>query len=243
MQNFLQRLHQATPKVWVTKTLVVLNLIVFGAMALVGINPLEPTALELLQIGGNYRPYTEQEPWRLMSATVLHAGLLHVGFNMFALYQMGSIAERFYGNTQFLLIYLVAGLFGSLASLFFSASEAVSVGASGAVFGVAGAIIAAVFTARSKLPAPLVTSMSQSMLLFVGYSLFMGFTTDVVDNSAHIGGLVAGFLLAGVRVERFDWEAFRRRALTRGAVAIGLASAAATAMWTLAFASPFASSI
>lgn len=234
MQDFVSQLYQATPRVWVTKCLIAVNLLAFAAMALFGINPLEPTAGELLAIGGNFKPYTELQPWRLMSSTILHAGVLHVGFNMFALYQMGSIAERFYGNAQFLLIYLLAGLFGALASLFFSAATAVSVGASGAVFGVAGSIMAAVFTAHSKLPPPLVTSMTQSMLLFVGYSLFMGFTTSFVDNSAHIGGLISGFLLAWVMVERFDWDEYRRRALQRAAVAGVLAAGAAWLMWALA---------
>ena len=233
MQDFLYRLYQATPRVWVTKSLIGLNLFVFAAMVLVGINPLEPTPTELLAIGGNFKPYTELQPWRLLSSTVLHAGLLHVAFNMFALYQMGTIAERFYGNTQFLLIYLTSGLFGALASLFFSASTAV--GASGAVFGVAGAILAAVFTARSKLPPQLVSSMSQSMLLFVGYSLFMGFTSSVVDNSAHIGGLVAGFLMAAIMTERFNWAAFRQQAFLRACLALAAAAIAAFAMWTMAF--------
>ncbi len=234
MQDFVYRLHQATPTIWVTKALITINVLAFLAMALFGINPLEPTALELLAVGGNFLPVTITQPWRLFSATILHAGLLHLGFNMFALYQMGGIAERFYGNSQFLIIYLLAGLFGSLASLFFSASEAVSVGASGAVFGVSGAILAAVVTARHKLPPVLVTSMSQSMLLFVGYSLFMGFTTSFVDNSAHIGGLAAGFVTAWIMVERFDWKAFRRRALVRASIAIVLAGVVATTMWSLA---------
>ncbi|MGH1360635.1 MAG: rhomboid family intramembrane serine protease [Burkholderiaceae bacterium] len=238
MQEFANRLHQATPTIWVTKTLISINVLAFLTMALAGINPLEPTARELLDVGGNFLPATVLQPWRLMSATILHAGLLHLGFNMFALYQMGGIAERFYGNTQFLIIYLLAGLFGSLASLFFSASEAVSVGASGAVFGVSGAILAAVVTARNKLPPMLVTSMSQSMLLFVGYSLFMGFTTSFVDNSAHIGGLVSGFLTAWIMVERFDWQEFRRRAVLRATIAIALAAVAATTMWSLAVISP-----
>ncbi len=238
MQEFANRLHQATPTILVTKTLISINVLAFLTMALAGINPLEPTARELLDVGGNFLPATVLQPWRLMSATILHAGLLHLGFNMFALYQMGGIAERFYGNTQFLIIYLLAGLFGSLASLFFSASEAVSVGASGAVFGVSGAILAAVVTARNKLPPMLVTSMSQSMLLFVGYSLFMGFTTSFVDNSAHIGGLVSGFLTAWIMVERFDWQEFRRRAVLRATIAIVLAAVAASTMGSLPVISP-----
>ena len=161
----------------------------------------------------------------------LHAGAIHLGFNMWALWNIGAIAERFYGNLQYLAIYLLSGLFGSLASLYFAAREAVSVGASGAIFGVSGALLAALFTKHDKLPAPLVASMRSSLLMFVGYSLFLGFTSGVVDNAAHLGGLVSGFALATIMAEKFDWAEYRRNAVSRALVAIGAAAVAAFAAW------------
>jgi membrane associated rhomboid family serine protease len=95
----------------------------------------------------------------VLSAMFLHGGIVHLGFNMWALWNTGRLAERFYGNTQLALIYLVAGLAGSMASLFFAARTGVSVGASGAIFGVVGCLLAAIFTKSHKLPPALVTSM------------------------------------------------------------------------------------
>ncbi len=233
MQDFIERLHRATPQIWVTWSIIAINAFVFGIMVILGVNPLAPTSGDLLDLGGNYLPATLAEPWRLFSATFLHAGIIHIGFNMWALRDMGGIAERFYGNAQFLAIYLVAGLFGSLASLFYSASQAVSVGASGAIFGVAGAIMAALFTKPGKLPSALVSHMRTSMVIFVGYSLFMGFTVSFIDNSAHIGGLVSGFLMAWIMAERFDWEQFRRQGAIRAALAIALALTVAFVIWSL----------
>ncbi len=233
MQDFIERLHAATPRVWVTWTLIGLNVAVFIVATVLGVSPIAPRSVDLLALGGNFLPATLAEPWRLFSAMFLHAGILHIGFNLWALRDMGGIAERFYGHQQFLVIYLFAGLFGSLASLFFSASQAVSVGASGAIFGVAGAILAAIFTKHEKLPPALVGRMRTSMLVFVGYSLFMGFTVSFIDNSAHIGGLVSGFMLAWIMAERFDWDQYRRQGLMRALLACGLALGAAVIMWSM----------
>ncbi|MEZ5741127.1 MAG: rhomboid family intramembrane serine protease [Burkholderiaceae bacterium] len=150
MQDFLQKLHAATPRTWVTQAIIGLNVAAFVLAALAGVDIMAPSAQSLLEVGGNWLPYTREQPWRLFSAMFLHAGLIHIGFNMWALRDMGMIAERFYGKAQFLLIYVVSGLFASLASLFFSAANSVSVGASGAVFGVAGAILAALLTDRTN---------------------------------------------------------------------------------------------
>jgi rhomboid protease GluP len=159
--------------------------------------------------------------------------VLHLAFNMWALWDTGRLAERFYGNLQLALIYAVAGLAGSIASLFFAARTGVSVGASGAIFGVVGCLLAAIFTKAHKLPAALVSSMRSSMLLFVGYSLFMGFVVGFIDNAAHIGGLVAGFLMGMMLAEKFDEAEYRRQVLVRAALAILLAAFALTAAWKL----------
>jgi rhomboid protease GluP len=230
-EDFLYRLQQATPRLWVTPTLIAINALVWFAMLSDGMSALSPLGSELLQWGGNRLRETRAEPWRLMSATVLHAGIVHLGFNMWALWDVGRVAERFYGNLQFLMIYLLAGLFGSLASLFFAARMAVSVGASGAIFGVIGALLAALVSQRGRLPPGLARSLSRSLLMFVGVSLLMGFTIGVVDNAAHLGGLIAGFIMALLLVERFDWVTYRRQGLWRALLTLCLAAGAATTLW------------
>ena len=233
VETFLDRLQQATPRTWVTTSLIVANVAVWLANLAGGLDPMWPDARQLLAWGGNLLPFTQQQPWRLLSAAFLHAGIIHLGFNMWALWNLGGIAERFYGNTQFLLIYLLSGLFGSLASLFFAARSAVSVGASGAIFGVTGALLAAILLKRDRLPAPLVASMRSSLFMFVGYSLFLGFSSGLVDNAAHVGGLVSGFLLAWIMAEKFDWADYQRTAVSRALIAIGLALIAAFILWQM----------
>jgi rhomboid protease GluP len=162
---------------------------------------MSPRAGELLLWGANHLPLTVHQPWRLITATFLHGGLIHIAFNMWVLWDTGRLAERFYGNGQFVLIYFVAGLAGSIASLFFSARTGVSVGASGAIFGVVGCLLAAIFTKSSKLPPGLMASMRSSMLMFIAYSMVMGFVVGFIDNAAHIGGLIGGFLMGIVLAE------------------------------------------
>ena len=231
--DFVERLLRATPRAWVTIALVAANVGVWLANLASGMSPMMPRPIELLAWGGNLLPATLEQPWRLFAAAFLHAGAIHLGFNMWALWNMGPIAERFYGNLQFLAIYLLSGLFGSLASLFFAAREAVSVGASGAIFGVTGALLAALFTKHDKLPAPLVASMRSSLLMFVGYSLVMGFVASHIDNAAHIGGMVGGFAVATVMAEKFDWDEYRRAGLIRAVVAVIGASMAMMVIWKL----------
>lgn len=232
-EDFVARLFRETPHARVTLGLVIANAAIWIANVASGMSPTLPQPVELLAWGGNFLPATIAQPWRLLTAAFLHAGAIHLAFNMWALWNMGAIAERFYGHLQFLLIYLLSGLFGSLASLYFAAQSAVSVGASGAIFGVTGALLAALFTKHDKLPAPLVASMRSSLLLFVGYSLFLGFTSGVVDNAAHLGGLVSGFALATIMAEKFDWAEYRRNAASRAMLAVGASMVVAFLAWRM----------
>jgi len=236
--DFTLRLTRATPHAWVTPALIALNVIVWLANLASGVDPIGPDPRALLLWGGNFLPATLEQPWRLFTATLLHGGLIHLALNMWALWDTGPIAERFYGNLQFLLIYLISGIFGSLASLFFAARLSVSIGASGAIFGVVGALLAAIVTKHQHMPAELARSMRSSMLAFAGYSLFMGFVAAHIDNAAHIGGLVAGFAMAAVMAEKFDWEEFRRHGARRAAFATAIAAAAAFVFWNMLPAPP-----
>ncbi|RPH46523.1 MAG: rhomboid family intramembrane serine protease [Burkholderiales bacterium] len=231
--EFVWRLHEATPRTWVTPTLIALNLAVWLLNIVSGLSPMSPGARELAMWGGNFLPMTLEQPWRLLSAMFLHGGIVHLGFNMWALWNTGRLAERFYGNTQLAVIYLVAGLAGSMASLFFAARTGVSVGASGAIFGVVGCLLAALSTKAGKLPAELAKSMRSSMLTFVALSLVLGFTAGFIDNAAHIGGLAGGYLMGLVMAEKFDADEFRRQGLVRGVAAIAIAVLLLGGVWAM----------
>jgi membrane associated rhomboid family serine protease len=136
------------------------------------------------------------EYWRLWSVTLLHADPLHLAFNMYALYLAGTIVERWYGWSRFLLFYLACAAAGSTASFVFG-GDAPSVGASGAVFGLFGALLAA---GRIHHPVDRESRGIMSQLLtLVIINIAFGFASGgSIDNAAHLGGLAAGLWLGGL---------------------------------------------
>jgi rhomboid protease GluP len=219
---------------WVSAWIILANVIVWGGNVLTGVDPLQPDIRDLWLWGGNALEATRVQPWRLFTATLLHGGALHLAMNMWALWDTGRICERFFGRPQFVVIYLASGLMGSIASLFFSAAQGVSVGASGAIFGVVGALLAALFTKAQLLDPQFVRSLRTSMLFFTAFSLFLGFTVAHVDNSAHIGGLVTGFVLGLILAERFDQSEFSSQAYVRAIAGIALVIVAGAGLWRFA---------
>ena len=148
----------------------------------------------LIGFGSLFPPLVWQgEWWRMASAMFLHGGLIHIGFNMYVLYSIGPAIERIYGAPRYLMVYLVSGWTGSLASLVWSGSN--SVGASGAIFGLAGAFLAISLRRRSYFDA-----FGSQILGFVAINIAIGFSGAFgnVDNWGHMGGLVGGFLLGNI---------------------------------------------
>jgi rhomboid protease GluP len=194
-----------TPIPWVTYALIAANLIAFALEIAAGADPMEPTAQKMKSLGGNFAPWTlNGEWWRLGSAMFLHFGLIHIAMNMIVLFQ-GRIVETMYGRGGFAAIYLASGLLGGIASLW-HASNVVSAGASGAVFGVFGAFGAYLILRRDQLDPRFVQKQARSLGSFVALNLLYGATATGIDLSAHIGGMVAGFLggaamLAGARAD------------------------------------------
>jgi rhomboid protease GluP len=127
--------------------------------------------------------------WRLITATFLHGSLLHLGFNMLALWILGTQVEIYLGSKKFLLLYFVSAIGGSLASFYFSPPATFSIGASGAIFGLMGAFI----VIGKKLRA----DVSQIMILLL-INVVLGFTVSGIDWRAHLGGLVAGAVFTKV---------------------------------------------
>lgn len=133
--------------------------------------------------------------WQLLAAMFLHFGPLHVFMNLWALYQLGGFFEILFGSRRFLFTYFVAGLASSLASAIFVGPNTLSAGASGAIFGVLGAMIFAVRRSPRWRHQPWTRSLLQQLVGWALINIVIGFSVPGIDNSAHLGGFVAGLLL------------------------------------------------
>ena len=145
--------------------------------------------------------------WRLFSAMFLHAGLLHIGFNAYALWLFGSSVESTYGRARFILIYFIAGFLASAASYAFGPVEALGVGASGAIFGIFGAFIAYNYRRRHLALAAANLRWAMTMILL---NVLLAFGFPGIDWRAHLGGVIAG-VLAGTIAEGAGANASQRR--------------------------------
>lgn len=193
--DFAARMSRMKLRAPLTPCLIAINIIVFIAMASTGagIDKVDSTAA--MHWGSNYGPLTtDGQWWRLVTAMFVHFGLLHVGMNMYALYMSGRVVEKLYGSTRFILLYLFAGIVGGMTSLLWN-PQVNSAGASGAIFGVFGGLLAFMVNKRNDVPASSLSQVGMSLLLFGGYSLFNGFVHQGIDNAAHLGGLVGGFAM------------------------------------------------
>jgi rhomboid protease GluP len=191
-----QRVTLAIPlfKVYATWVLLVLNILIFAIpslFSLFGIPLYEWTLV--LGAKDNRAIFLGGEIYRLLTAIFLHGGLAHLLFNAWSLYSLGIETERFYGTGRFLAVYFVAGLAGSLAS--YALSPNPSVGASGAIFGLIGALGVVYYLSR-RLFGEFGQQQLGMLITVLMINLFMGFSTPRIDNFAHLGGLVGG-LIAG----------------------------------------------
>lgn len=212
---------QALPHTWGLYAMIALNVGIWLFTLTHGAT-LDATApAKLVEWGGNAAVLVQEgQWWRLLTATFLHSSLRHIGANMLVLFLLGKHVERFYGTRGFLLIYLGAGLAGSALSLHFGAQTAVSVGASGAVFGVGGALLAGVLRHRRLLPEGIHRQLTTDAAVMIGYSLVQGFLSTRVDNAGHVGGLIGGALIAlclPVRLDRASYASKLRRGLAMAA--------------------------
>lgn len=183
----------------VTHIIFGLNIAVFVSMLLAGVQMLgNPSVQDLVRFGANFGPYTlSGQWWRLLSCIFIHGGLLHIAFNMWCLWDLGRLAESIYGHWMFAAVYLISGLAASLGSIFWNPFT-LSVGASGAIFGIAGALIASFYLGEFSLPRAAMSGMLRSVMLFVGYNLFFGAIVARTDNAAHVGGLLMGLLMGAL---------------------------------------------
>lgn len=184
-----------------TTVLVNLTIIIFIYCTFIGINPFYPSANKLLEIGGVKRDLVLQgEYWRLMSAVFIHAGIAHLFLNVMCLCIFGPMLERFIGSFKYILVFLISGIMGSVASITWYEST-VSIGASGAIYGALGALIVLAYYEVLDKP-------SRSIVWVLAFSLIstgvaMGLFLNI-DNAAHFGGLLAGMFIARIMVIKMN---------------------------------------
>lgn len=175
-----------------TPSLVIVNTIIFLLMVFNGVSFLAPEPEQLVNWGANYTVNTlTGEWWRLLTACFLHMGIIHLAMNVWALLSLGHATERTVGSLRFFIIYLIAGIGGSLGSLWWH-EQVVSVGASGAIFGILGLSLALVLIDEEG---DATTKRARLLRVggLIGLNLIYGLKGNI-DNAAHIGGLISGFL-------------------------------------------------
>jgi rhomboid protease GluP len=178
----------------VTTVLVGINVGVFVLMALTGVSIVEPNTQQLVKWGANTGPLSlGPQPWRILTSNYVHIGIIHIFFNMWCLLNLGALAERVFDRWTYVLIYTASGLAGSLASLWWH-PMVIGAGASGAIFGLAGALLAALYLGKFPIPRSALKGTMKSLVMFAGYNLLFGLVPGI-DNSAHIGGLLGGAAL------------------------------------------------
>jgi rhomboid protease GluP len=210
-----QRVSYAIPlsRPIVTWVLLAIIAVVFGVETLVGGSTNTDVLVRLgakvtaLIAAGQY--------WRMLTSMFLHIGIAHIFFNGYALVIIGTELERIFGPGRFLAIYLLSGLFGSLASYAFVSNLAA--GASGAIFGLIGALAAFFLLHRERLGSWGRARLANIVFL-IAINLFFGFTQPGIDNMAHLGGLVSGFSLGWALAPRYQLDPFSLRAMDRNHV-------------------------
>ncbi len=148
----------------------------------------------LVNMGALYAPYIiiHDEWWRLFTAMFLHGGMMHIVMNMFSLYLIGRGAEMYFDKKSYISIYLFSGLIGGLISIYMH-SNSVGVGASGAIFGLFGALAGFFLAHKEQLGSHTIKFM-KSFGMIIGINLIIGLVIPSVDVTAHIAGLVVGFI-------------------------------------------------
>ena len=210
VREFDARLREAGGLPWITPVLVCANLIVFiaTARALKTLNLMG--APQMLGWGANFAPLTlHGQWWRLLTALFLHGSIAHVAFNMWALWNIGRLTERLYGNWAFTFLYVGCGVLSGLASIVWDPSRA-TIGASGAIFGIFAACILFALLPRSRAAVQVPLALWLSALLFGLYNLIAGFFTLGVDNAAHVGGVLSGLALGACLARPLTSQARRK---------------------------------
>ena len=195
LRDFYRLLRLPGRRPWATPLIVLACLAIYIAQAALSGYWFELDGVTLLNWGANVGGLTVRGGWwRLLAAMFLHANLFHLAVNMWVLWSAGRLTESLFGNRAYATIYFSAGLIGGLLSIAWSPAVS-SVGASGAIFGVLGALIAYLLHGGTRVPRRVMRAHLIPTLLFTLFSIANGLGQTGIDNAAHVGGLLAGLLL------------------------------------------------
>lgn len=206
---FADELDERRTETRVVPSLIAINCVVFLLAVRAGSGVFESDPRVLLSFGTNLGPRTlGGEWWRLFTSMFIHFGAFHLAANMWVLWSVGRQTERLYGSVQFLLIYLLSGLSGGIASLLWNPTVN-SAGASGAIVSILGAALAFALNPKTRMPTTVAAAQRSSIVIFIVYNAINGATHKGIDNAAHMGGLLAGFVIGWLLCRPLDPPASR----------------------------------
>jgi rhomboid protease GluP len=228
-EEFYAKLKQLTgtdnPLFSATNILIAVNVAVFLIMAgLLGCGWIEAANLRpYIRYGAsNGAATTDGEWWRLITAMFIHFGIAHLALNMWALYQSGQLVEKLLGKALYTLTYFGAGIAGGFLSLVWNGDKVWSAGASGAIFGVYGALLGYMIREKHSLPRSVLQPLMKSTLTFAGYNLLYGLVHPGIDVADHVGGLLGGIILGWICAQPLD-PSLRSRTVVDRFLLAGLA--------------------
>src|SRR3954467_2696930 len=187
----------------VTYSIMAACIAVYVAMSVSSGTFVAPTVANVLRWGGTGPGIIVQgEWWRLVTAVFVHIGIIHIAFNMYVFWGLGMMAERLLGRFNFFAVYLLTGIAGNVLSLLLK-PNIVGAGASGAIFGIAGVLIAVLQFGRLTIPKERLRPLKQEVMKLAVYNLLIGAVVARINNTAHLGGLIYGLLIGLL----FAWSA------------------------------------
>ena len=234
MRSFPELLKASTPRVVATPVLAALCVGTFAMMVASGVWPSTRDARVVWDWGASYGPSVllDGEGWRLLTSMFLHFGLLHLVFNIWCLLWFGPLVERLFGTLGFIALYLLSGLGGAIASLWYH-PMVISAGASGAIFGIFGGLIGYLVVRRDVSPRSVLQLFRPGVIVYLAVDSLLGLAIPGIDGAAHLGGLATG-CLCGLVLHR-PWppppanSGMLRRLVAACFVAFGLALVYVTA--------------
>lgn len=185
--------HRKSDRAILTYILIGINIFMYIVTALLSGNIIDSNINVLVFLGAKVNPLIQRgEYYRLLTCTFLHGGIIHLGLNMYALYTLGPTIENIYGRWRYILVYIISGIASSILS--YLLSDSISIGASGAIFGLLGAYLIIAFKLKHQVGKNFVSNIIS--VIFV--NLIIGFSVANVDNFGHIGGLIGGIIVSAL---------------------------------------------